>query len=233
MITAKVSLVAQIAFTLLTFGGVLVHVDEEDAILRQVAILETSSQAVEFAYYALVVFYFGGIRTWTRYLDWVVSTPLMIVSFAAFFVHRASLREELEEEDSLSSRNLSDVFGAGRGEYLAAALATNTAMLLAGFLIETGTVRRRTWKAMVTLFAFCAFLVTFVLLHVGYVLPRPGEERADIVSVMLLLFVYVVWGMYGAALFLDDVPKNVMYNALDVVSKNFYGVFVFAYILIR
>ena len=48
----------------------------------------------------------------------------------------------------------------------------------------------------------------------------------------LVLFMYIVWGLYGIAATQDDVTKNVAYNALDVVSKN-YGVFLFVYLLAR
>ena len=35
----------------------------------------------------------------------------------------------------------------------------------------------------------------------------------------------------GVAAAFGDVPKNVAYNGLDIVSKNLYGVFLFAYAL--
>jgi hypothetical protein len=45
------------------------------------------------------------------------------------------------------------------------------------------------------------------------------------------LTTFVVWGLYGVAAALADVPKNVMYNAIDVVSKNGFGLFIFVYAL--
>jgi bacteriorhodopsin len=35
----------------------------------------------------------------------------------------------------------------------------------------------------------------------------------------------LVWGLYGVAYVLPEAEKNVMYNALDVISKNFFAIF--------
>ena len=51
---------------------------------------------------------------------------------------------------------------------------------------------------------------------------------------MALFFtMYAIWSLYGVAAALDDVPKNVVYNGLDVVSKNFYGLFLYVYVVAR
>ena len=43
--------------------------------------VETSSQFIEFLYYLVAVFIWNGmIDTWTRYIDWFISTPIMLVS---------------------------------------------------------------------------------------------------------------------------------------------------------
>jgi hypothetical protein len=36
---------------------------------------------------------------------------------------------------------------------------------------------------------------------------------------------FAVWGMYGVAAVMPDVPKNNTLNLLDIVAKNFFGVF--------
>jgi hypothetical protein len=34
----------------------------------------------------------------------------------------------------------------------------------------------------------------------------------------------VVWGMYGVAYMLPNTQKNILYNALDLISKNLFAV---------
>ena len=43
----------------------------------------------------------------------------------------------------------------------------------------------------------------------------------------LFLFFIIVWSLYGVAAVLPVLHKNIGYNFLDIVSKNFYGLFIF------
>ena len=44
------------------------------------------------------------------------------------------------------------------------------------------------------------------------------------------MFLIGIWSLYGVAALLKIREKNTMYNMLDVVSKNFYGLLIYAYI---
>jgi hypothetical protein len=197
--TAQLSLAAQVVVGLVTAGAFAVPRKPDD--LDPILALELSSQVVEFAYYAAVVGWFGAaLPTWTRYLDWAVSTPIMLLSTALFLRHRG---------------------GAPSGGALAACLLCNWAMLACGFAVERGRADRLLGLA----FGGAAFVLSFTALSLLL-------DAADGLSLGLFWAMYVVWGLYGvAAGALDEVRKNVAYNALDVVSKNFYGLFLFAYVL--
>jgi len=39
------------------------------------------------------------------------------------------------------------------------------------------------------------------------------------------------WSLYGVAAVFPNIAKNSMYNLLDIVSKNFYSVFLTQYIM--
>ena len=43
----------------------------------------------------------------------------------------------------------------------------------------------------------------------------------------LFYFMFIVWGLYGIAALFDVYSKNLCYNILDIISKNFYGLFIF------
>ena len=170
--------------------------------LQTILILELSSQLVEFVWYLVVVCRDREILTWTRYIDWVVSTPVMLVSTALF------LRMRDEREGS--------VFAEGA---LWSCLILNWLMLAFGFLMETSSNFPRVAGLA---FGGAAFVGSYTML------ARLVDVH-DALSVWLFACMYAVWALYGVAAALPDVPKNVSYNALDVVSKNFYGVFLLVY----
>jgi bacteriorhodopsin len=175
--------------------------------LQTILTLELSSQIVEFLWYLVVVCRDREIRTWTRYLDWVLSTPVMLVSTALFFRMRSD-----EDDTSVLSEAA-----------LWLCLVFNWFMLAFGFVLETVPG----FPAIVGLgMGGVAFVGSFTML-------ARLVDTQDSLSVWLFACMYGVWALYGVAAALPDVPKNVSYNALDVVSKNFYGVFLFVYALTR
>ena len=196
------SLVVQLLVGGVTTSGFFLTQEDDD--LRLIFAFELTSQIVELAWYVWVVCRYREIVTWTRYLDWVWSTPVMHISTALFLYHRATLP-------------VRDVF---RAWPLYLALSLNWLMLAFGFALETGAVGRVFGLAC----GGVAFVGSFGALAVLV-------DEADGLSVGLLSVMYVVWALYGVAAALADTPKNVAYNALDVVSKNFYGVFLFVYAL--
>ena len=43
--------------------------------------------------------------------------------------------------------------------------------------------------------------------------------------------VFICWFMYGISAMFDPIRKNISYNMLDIVAKNFYGLFIYYKIL--
>ena len=208
--TARFSLGAQVFFTLITAATVVLPLSDEHAALLPIAILETVSQVIEFVYYSVVLCYYKKILTWTRYLDWVISTPVMLVSTMAFLMY-------LEDGDT----TLVDVFSSDRIYFTMGVLLFNWLMLLFGLVVE----RECTQQPFLFLaLGTVAFIASFATLLIGFVRGTTGA--------VLVLFMYIVWGLYGIAATQPNVPKNVAYNLLDIVSKNFYGVFLFVYGLV-
>ena len=42
----------------------------------------------------------------------------------------------------------------------------------------------------------------------------------------------VIWGFYGVAATFGTVNKNISYNTLDIIAKNFYGLFIY-YVIVK
>ena len=90
--------------------------------LNAVLILEGASQFIEFLWYAVVLWRNEEIVAWKRYVDWFLSTPLMLTSLALFFCYRAD-------------RSIGDDPAA-----IAVTIAFNQLMLVSGYAAETGRV---------------------------------------------------------------------------------------------
>ena len=176
-----------------------------------IIVVETASQVIELLYYAISVFCFGGrVSTWTRYIDWYISTPTMLFSLALFFSHRDSTFPGTDLLSILNSVLVPDT---------SIFIALNWLMLSFGVSVELGVLPRAVGLASggMALTGSFSFLARSV-------------NEDDVLSLVLLYSTFVVWFMYGFAAALSYVPRNVTYNVLDVVSKNFYGIFLTVYL---
>lgn len=205
--SAIASLVAQLLIGAVTSVGFFVDVKNaryrED--LNTILTFEVSSQLIEFLWYAVVIVRSQTITARLRYIDWVLSTPIMLISLAMFLRHRDS---------TLLS---SSVFSIFESYEIYACLGVNWIMLAFGFAMESAWIPDLTGLiggglSLVGSFTFLAVLTPI-----------------DTISHILFWVTFGVWGLYGVAASFDDVTKNVMYNAIDVVSKNCFGLFLFVY----
>lgn len=199
------SLVVQVLVGGVTAAGFFIKPPaEQQDDLRVILGLELSSQVVELVWYLAVITYFKQLRTWSRYIDWVLSTPVMLLSTAFFFLMRRNIP-------------LVDIFSTGT---IYCCLVFNWLMLACGFALETKVLPL--WPLLMTgalcLVGSFTFLARFV-------------DGTDSVSTSLFFTIYFVWFLYGFAAFLPYTWKNVSYNILDIISKNCYGLFLFVYVL--
>ena len=93
-------------------------------------------------------------------------------------------------------------------------------MLLSGLLVELRKVPFFLGLGVGWVF----FLAVFISIYVRIAYQSPG-------AICIHTFTFIVWGLYGVAAVFNPVKKNIAYNLLDVVSKNFYGVIVTVYLL--
>ena len=92
-------------------------------------------------------------------------------------------------------------------------------MLLFGYLGETRIIN----KSLSIIIGFVLFFINFKLIY-KYVDGNKKNKK-------MFYFVFIVWSLYGVAALFNDVYKNISYNMLDIVSKNFYGIYIFYIIL--
>ena len=213
--TAVLSLTAQLVIggiTGLTFffidTGKTTEESSENDFLVPILTMELIVQAIELFWYSVVVLYYKEIITWTRYVDWAVTTPVMLVTTALFFLHRRRRRGETDDDTHLMPGETSIM------------LSFNMLMLSLGFSAETGLIP-----------VDIAVLAGGLCLLVSYYVLFTFLDPEDVLSVILFSTMLLVWSLYGVAAILSYEKKNISYNLLDIVSKNFYGLFFFVYVV--
>ena len=218
MITVKntmlFSLVVQIITGLVSLHGVFIKLDFNDKILSDILILETIVQIIEFLFYVWISYSLINIKNLaaTRYMDWVITTPTMLLSTIMFmkykeFKENGKILETMEFLQN-NKENIINIF------------IFNFLMLLCGFVGEI----KPYLKYFSTLIGFGFFWKTFEIIYKNYAVKTTS-------GLNLFYFMFFVWGLYGVAALLGDKLKNISYNILDIFSKNFYGLFLYYTIL--
>ena len=215
--TAYISLAVQIIIGLIGIHGILIPLSKKDGILTDILILETIVQFIELSFYIWLTIQLSKLKyevTFTRYFDWFISTPIMLLT-TVFFMKYLTF-EGTNKIISIKSIIKKDFVS------LLKIVIANFFMLLFGFLGERKYIKR----IYGFLFGFIAFFYTFYIIYNEFV----GEF---FINKILFYFIFFVWGLYGVAYLFNYVNKNTCYNFLDIFSKNFYGLFIYFIILLK
>jgi bacteriorhodopsin len=211
--TVYASLAIQLLTTGISLDGLRYTLDPNDAILHDILLLEAFVQVVEAVFYIWVILALRKLKIMAsrRYLDWVITTPTMLLTTIIFM-------EYLRTKDTGTPLTFKGFLRDHQANILQI-FAYNWGMLLCGFLAEIGVLDP---KIAIPL-GFVFFGLSFHLIYDQYARHTPTGTH-------LCTFLVGVWGLYGMAAYLGPRPKNTMYNILDIVSKNFYGLYLYHYI---
>ena len=138
--------------------------------------------------------------TKTRYVDWCITTPLMLLSLVLV------LANESKKVVHLSTMILVIIF--------------NYLMLFFGYLGETKILDRFT----ACIGGFIPFFVVFYLIFSNYVITNKGLSKY-----WLFVFYLFFWSMYGLVYLVEESYKNIAMNILDCISKCFIGIALWMY----
>jgi bacteriorhodopsin len=211
-----VSLFVQVIVGVIDYLAINLKVDSKDEILKDLLRVELGVQTVEFIFYVWLIYYFSKVSTNItpfRYLDWMITTPLMLITLSAFLKH-----------DGTSKDRLSDFISKHKGSVLKIVLL-NAAMLLCGLMGELGYLSVFTAVAL----GFIPFVLNFKHIKDTF-LPPPSQEN-KIKTPLFYWFVFV-WSLYGVFATMNYQTKNIGYNILDIFSKNFFGIFL-SYVVMK
>lgn len=211
-ISGVISLVVQFVVGLIDYVAIQKEVKPEDEILKDLLQVEIYVQIIEFIFYAWLIYYFSKVSrniTPFRYLDWSITTPLMLITLSAFLNH-----------DGTTTSRLSDFLSDHVGPIIKIVFL-NAAMLFFGLIGELGYLN----PYLSTGLGFIPFALNFKYIKDTFL---PSSE--DIFKNVVFYWFLVSWSLYGVFAVTNYTTKNVGYNILDLFSKNFFGLFL-AYIV--
>jgi bacteriorhodopsin len=205
------SLLVQFIIILVSFTGIQIELYEKDYILNDILVLETIVQVVEFIFYISVVISLSNLREMAtrRYYDWFITTPLMLFSTIVFMEYQKN-RDKILTIKNFIKENTYEII---------VLFFTNLFMLIFGLLNERKILSKTIGIFIGTLF----FLYGFYIIYDRY-------AKFTNIGTNLFIFLFIVWGLYGVAACLNDKYKNTMFNLLDIVSKNFYAIYIYYFI---
>jgi hypothetical protein len=206
--SSQVSLIVQIITGIVAAQAIFIKLPAEHQILTTVITLETVVQVIEFIFYIWVTQTTMDVASITsrRYIDWAITTPTMLLTTIFYFKYlqnQASGSGVILTARDVLSQNTSSI---------AITLAANWLMLAAGVLGELGITPLMPSNAI----GFVFFAITFYQIY--QFSGSPGHY--------LFMFLLTVWSLYGIVAMFPTVWKNIGYNILDIIAKNFYGIYI-------
>jgi bacteriorhodopsin len=211
-ISGMISLVVQVLVGIIDYLAINIELTSKDELLKDLLKVELVVQVIEFMFYIWLIYYFNQVSkniTPFRYLDWVFTTPLMLITLSAFLNH----------DDNKTSRLgdfLSDHIGS-----IVKIVFLNTAMLLFGLIGELGYLS----PIVSTALGFIPFALNFKYIKDTFLLSSEDTFK----NYVFYWFVFF-WSLYGVFAITSYTIKNTGYNILDIFAKNFFGIFL-AYIV--
>lgn len=206
------SLFIQAVVGFIDYLAIQIEVNSKDELLKDLLKVELVVQIIEFTFYVWLIYYFSKVSrniTPVRYLDWAITTPLMLISLSAFLQH-----------DGTNTNRLSDFLSNNTGS-IVKIVVLNAAMLVCGLLGEFGYLSHY----ISTSLGFIPFTLNF-----NYIKDTFLASSQDPFKIGLFYWFVFFWALYGVAAIMSYTVKNTGYNILDIFAKNFFGVFL-AYVV--
>ena len=136
----------------------------------------------------------------TRYLDWAITTPIMLLVLVLAFLYNTK-------------------GGPLKLSKFMTMLGLNYGMLGMGYLGMMGVID----KTLANIVGFGFFAGLYGYIYKNFL------KKYNFDNMMLYYSFLILWAFYGVFYQLDDITKNVGYNVLDLFSKCFVGIFFVCY----
>jgi hypothetical protein len=210
-ITLVISIVVQLITGAIELGTLFVKVPSGFNLIRQLLFLEVLVQIVEGVFYFWLAYNVNNVANITpkRYLDWVITTPTMLVTLMLYmiYINNSDEKTPLKPEELDFFRLIND-----NSNVIIPVLLLNWCMLLFGYLGEMKIMPVLSGVAI----GFIPFLLFFYMIYKNYY---------SVNSASLFWYFFFFWSLYGFVAVLPYYLKNSLYNILDLFAKNFFGIF--------
>ena len=156
-----------------------------------------------------------------RYLDWLATTPLLLISFTLYLQYLKNKNKNKNKNTSSDvTSDSSDENKPAQVELqydrLGIIILLNFVMLVFGFLGETGRINH----TLGCILGFIPFIALFWYIWQWY---------GDVLKNKWIFTIFIiVWSLYGIVYFLPNTTKNMSYNILDVIAKVGFGLLIWA-----
>ena len=212
--TGIMSLIIQIMTSIIDAYALHLPVSPAFINIKNLLWIEYIVNIIEGTFYVWMIHNFAKIKniTISRYHDWSISTPIMLFTYCMYLLHTRNLEENKNH----------DLFNLINDEKytLITIMLLNWSMLFFGYIGELG-------KMNVKLSTFLGFIPFFTMFYIIY----ENYSKYSTIGVNTFYYFSFVWGLYGIAALMSYEVKNIMYNILDLFSKNFFALYL-AYIVI-
>jgi bacteriorhodopsin len=207
--TVYFSIIIQIISTVITWEGLFKKLKGSDVVLKEILAIENIVQIIEFTFYLYIASYNTDVSKMgtLRYIDWFVTTPTMLFTTIVYMEYNnvKDMGEILDVKKfiRLNKMKMYRIF------------VNNFFMLVCGLLVEMNMINMYLGISI----GFYFFYQTFSIIRT--------YTKNNVINYRLYIFLVIVWGLYGFAAMLSNKNKNISYNLLDLVAKNFYGLYIF------
>jgi bacteriorhodopsin len=138
--------------------------------------------------------------TKTRYIDWAITTPLMLLVLCLVLG---------QNSNSIVKMPIYVII-----------VLLNYIMLYLGYAGEINDISRFTGMVL----GFVAFFIMFFIIYNNFVKPK-----YSLANNVLYGFYLFIWSIYGVVYMLSEEYKNITMNVLDCIAKCFVGIALWAY----
>ena len=156
------SLLIQLVTGVVSLHGLFITLPNKDKILTDILGLETVVQFIEAAFYLWIAYAAKDALKMTsrRYIDWVLTTPMMLLSTIMFMKYQEKREEESDEKIETKS------FLLDNKELILKMFAYNFGMLVSGYIGEINLLP----KWITTTVGFYFFYESFNLIYINILL---------------------------------------------------------------
>jgi len=205
-LTFNLAYILLIGSSILTGFGMLNTFPKEILPLKYILSIETCVTIIASIAYSFLIKSYTIKQnfelTFYRYLDWFVTTPLLLISLIIYLSYTKNKYENnktIETDDDTYNVILKD-------KNILIIILLNLLMLIFGYIGESKLIN----YVFANILGFIPFVTMLYIIWVNY---------CNQSNIHIFIIFSIIWSMYGIVYFFDNNSKNICYNILDIISK--------------